>query len=177
MQIIFYFFTLIEIMANKNLLEDDLQEITNDIKSFENNIDKIRLLILFIENHKLINIKKNKINIKNYTLSKKEILEHIKNTNELNDYKINYILTFTINKPQEKLGELDELNDKIDLNMLSEFYKLDAIKNLNNISTKNIDSKESFTATNSLIIIANKEKKFYIKNTNYIKNNSSRKKR
>ena len=56
MQIIFYFFTLIEIMANKNLLEDDLQEITNDIKSFENNIDKIRLLILFIENHKLINI-------------------------------------------------------------------------------------------------------------------------
>lgn len=168
-------------MINKNLLQDNLQdnlqEITNDIKLFENNIDKITLFILFIENHKLINIKKNKITTKNCILSKKEILEHIRNTNELNDYKINYILKFTINKSQEKLEELYELNDKMDLNMLSEFYKLDAIKNINNISTKNIDSKESFTATNSLIIIANKEKKFYIRNTNYIKNNSSRKKR
>ena len=45
-------------MINTDLLENDLQEITNDIKLFESNIDKIRLFILFIENHKLINIKK-----------------------------------------------------------------------------------------------------------------------
>jgi hypothetical protein len=164
-------------MINTGLLENDLQEITNDIKLFESNIDKIRLFILFIENHKLINIKKNKINTKNNILSKKELLEHIKNTNELNDYKINYILKFTINKSQEKLREIYETSDKINLNMLSDFYKLDAIKNIDNISTKNTDSIESFTGTNSLIIIANKEKKFYVKNTNYIKNNSSRKKR
>lgn len=151
----------------------EIKSFENDIISFENNTyNKIKILILFIENHNLINITKHKMNAINNNLSKKELLNIIKNTKELNDYKIEYLLNFTINKSIQELEELYNTNQ----NKYANTYELIPLKNLNNLYQSN--TKKNFTNINTLIIIANKEKKFYIKN-NYFptKNNCSRKKR
>ena len=170
-------------------MSNDLESYTNDIESFENNTSQLRVLILFIDNYKLVNILKNKITVKNN--SNNELINHIQNIAELKDHKIQYLLNFTIEKSKEELENLSNINDD-----LSNYYQLKSIPNLNTLNntkandtkandTKANDTKANnskllklFTNINSIIVVANKEKKYYIESKNIsTKKNSSRKKR
>ena len=81
----------------------NLQSVENDINYFTNNFCKLNLLILFVENNNLISIIKKKINVKNNYLSNKELIDYIKTIKELNNYKIQYLLNFTIEKNIDEL--------------------------------------------------------------------------
>ena len=165
-------------------MSNDLESYTNDIESFENNTSQLRVLILFIDNYKLVNVLKNKITVKNN--SNNELINHIQNIAELKDHKIQYLLNFTIEKSKEELENLSNINDD-----LSNYYQLKSIPNLNTLNntkanntkannTKANDTKllKLFTNINSIIVVANKEKKYYIESKNIsTKKNSSRKKR
>ena len=158
-------------------MSNDLESYTNDIESFENNTSILRVLILFIDNYKLVNILKSKITVKNN--SNNELINHIQNIEELKDHKIQYLLNFTIEKSKEELEKLSNTNKLSNAlandNDLSSYYQLKSIPNLNTLS--NTDSTY-FTNINSIIVVANKDKKYYIgNNTILTKKNSSRKKR
>jgi hypothetical protein len=152
---------------------NDLLSLEDDIQSFEDsNVSQLRLLILFIENEKLINGIEKKLNIKNKQMSREELIHVIQNTNELTDYKIQYLLNFTIEKsPHELFDSYNSTNN-------NDFYKLNPIKNLKtfHIEQNKYSKNVCFTTMNTLIIIANKNNKYYIKSTNYLaKNNTSKK--
>ena len=173
-------------------MSNDLESYTNDIESFENNTSQLRVLILFIDNYKLVNVLKNKITVKNN--SNNELINHIQNIAELKDHKIQYLLNFTIEKSKEELENLSNAKEDILSNAnddLSNYYQLKSIPNLNTLNntkannTKANDTKANdtkllklFTNINSIIVVANKEKKYYIESKNIsTKKNSSRKKR
>ena len=157
-------------LETNDLYANDIESYTNDIESFENNTSLLRVLILFIDNYKLVNILKSKITVKNNSTN--ELINHIQNIEELKNHKIQYLLNFTIEKSKEELEKLSYDNTKEDM---SSYYQLKSIPNLNTLSKT--DSK-SFTNINSIIVVANKDKKYYIgNNTILTKKNSSRKKR
>ena len=157
-------------------LEDTLLAFEDDIIAFEENISKLRLLILFIDNERLINCIEKKINIKNKQLSNNDLIHYIQNINELKDYKLQYLLDFTIEKSPHELCDLFN-NANTSAN---DFYKLNTITNTN-LKTFNIEQNKNsknvtFTHMNTLIIIANKNNKYYIKRRNYVeKKNTSKK--
>ena len=157
-------------LYTNDIYTDDLESYTNDIESFENNTSLIRVLILFIDNYKLVNILKSKITVKNN--SNNELINHIQNIEELKDHKIQYLLNFTIEKSKEELEKLSNDNTKEDM---SSYYQLKSIPNLNTLYKTD---STSFTNINSIIVVANKDKKYYIGNKTILtKKNSSRKKR
>ena len=138
-------------------LEASALSLEEDIMSFEDNISQIRLLLLFIDNERLINSIETKINIKNNQMSRSELINHIQNINELKDYKIQYLLNFTIEKSPQEL--CNNTNIKT--------FQFEQHKYSENVY---------FTAMNSLIIIANKNNKYYIKRKNNLeKKNTSKK--
>jgi hypothetical protein len=158
----------------QSLQETDLQSLEEDIMSFEDNISQIRLLLLFIDNETLINSIETKINIKNKQMSNNELIKHIQSIKELKDYKVRYLLNFAIEKSQEELNQ-EELANAISAN---EPYKLTTITNIKtfHFEERKYSKKVYFTALNTLIIIANKNNKYYIKRrTNVDKKNTSRK--
>ena len=149
--------------------ETDLQSLEEDIMSFEDNISQIRLLLLFIDNETLINSIETKINIKNKQMSNNELIKHIQSIKELKDYKVRYLLNFAIEKSQEELANAISDNEP---------YKLTTITNIKtfHFEERKYSKKVYFTALNTLIIIANKNNKYYIKRrTNVDKKNTSRK--
>jgi hypothetical protein len=149
--------------------ETDLQSLEEDIMSFEDNISQIRLLLLFIDNETLINSIETKINIKNKQMSNNELIKHIQSIKELKDYKVRYLLNFAIEKSQEELANTISDNKP---------YKLTTITNIKtfHFEERKYSKKVYFTALNTLIIIANKNNKYYIKRrTNVDKKNTSRK--
>lgn len=149
--------------------ETDLQSLEEDIMSFEDNISQIRLLLLFIDNETLINSIETKINIKNKQMSNNELIKHIQSIKELKDYKVRYLLNFAIEKSQEELANAISDNEP---------YKLTTITNIKtfHFEERKYSKKVYFTALNTLIIIANKNNKYYIKRrTNIDKKNTSRK--
>ena len=131
----------------------NLESFENDINYFTNNFCKFKLLILFVENNNLTNILKKKINVKNNHLSSKELMEHIRNIKELNNYKIQYLLNFTIEK---SIDELEELYNNNNNNLLfkSNNYELKPITNINSLSITINQKNQMFTNINTLIIIA-----------------------
>ena len=146
--------------------ETSLEE---DIMSFDINISQLRLLLLFITNEKLIDSIETKINIKNKQMSSSELINHIQSIDELKGYKIQYLLNFTIEKSQ---------NELINATNTSDLYKLTTITNIKtfNFEERKYSKKVYFTALNSLIIIANKNNKYYIKRrSNLDKKNTSKK--
>ena len=146
--------------------ETSLEE---DIISFDINISQLRLLLLFITNEKLIDSIETKINIKNKQMSSSELINHIQSIDELKGYKIQYLLNFTIEKSQ---------NELINATNTSDLYKLTTITNIKtfNFEERKYSKKVYFTALNSLIIIANKNNKYYIKRrSNLDKKNTSKK--
>jgi hypothetical protein len=173
----------------QSLQETDLQSLEEDIMSFEDNISQIRLLLLFIDNETLINSIETKINIKNKQMSNNELIKHIQSIKELKDYKVRYLLNFAIEKSQEELANAISANaisanaisaNAISANAISanEPYKLTTITNIKtfHFEERKYSKKVYFTALNTLIIIANKNNKYYIKRrTNVDKKNTSRK--
>ena len=137
--------------------ETSLEE---DIMSFDINISQLRLLLLFITNEKLIDSIETKINIKNKQMSRTELINHIQSIDELKGYKIQYLLNFTIEKSQNELINATNTNTNT-----SDLYKLTTITNIKtfNFEERKYSKKVYFTALNSLIIIANKNNKYYIK--------------
>ena len=150
--------------------ETSLEE---DIMSFDINISQLRLLLLFITNEKLIDSIETKINIKNKQMSSSELINHIQSIDELKGYKIQYLLNFTIEKSQNELINATNTNTNT-----SDLYKLTTITNIKtfNFEERKYSKKVYFTALNSLIIIANKNNKYYIKRrSNLDKKNTSKK--
>ena len=151
-------------------IENSLEE---DIMSFDINISQLRLLLLFITNENLIDSIETKINIKNKQMSSSELINHIQSIDELKGYKIQYLLNFTIEKSQNELINATNTNTNT-----SDLYKLTTITNIKtfNFEERKYSKKVYFTALNSLIIIANKNNKYYIKRrSNLDKKNTSKK--
>jgi uncharacterized protein YjbI with pentapeptide repeats len=181
-------------------LETSFEE---DIMSFEDNISQIRLLLLFIDNERLINSIETKINIKNSQMSHTELINHIQSINELKGYKLHYLLNFTIEKSQEELANANSANansanansanansanansanaNSANANSANansnDLYKLTTITNIKTFEfeERKYSEKVYFTAMNTLIIIANKNNKYYIKRRNNLeKKNTSKK--
>ena len=131
-----------------------LQSFENDINYFTNNFCKFKLLILFVENDNLISIVKKNINIKNNYLSNKELIQYIQNIKELNtnNYKIKYLLNFTIEK---SIDELEQLYNNSTL-FKSNTYQLKPITNIKSLNITINQKNQIFTNSNTLIIIAKK---------------------
>jgi hypothetical protein len=156
-------------------LETSFEE---DIMSFEDNISQIRLLLLFIDNERLINSIETKINIKNSQMSHTELINHIQSINELKGYKLHYLLNFTIEKSQEELANANSANANSANANSNDLYKLTTITNIKTFEfeERKYSEKVYFTAMNTLIIIANKNNKYYIKRRNNLeKKNTSKK--
>jgi hypothetical protein len=154
--------------------EDDILAFENDILAFENNIVQLRLLVLFIENETFTNSIEKKINITNKQLSSNELIHYIQNIKELKDYKLQYLLNFTIEKSPRELYELfnnPNVNNTYNLTSITN----STFENLN-IEQNKYSKNVCFTTMNTLIIVANKNNKYYIKRNSILtKHNTSRK--
>jgi hypothetical protein len=120
-------------------------EMANDITNFEQPINKITILILILENNKIVNILKNRLTTLNNRVLRKEVITYLKSIELLKDHKIQYILQFIMNK------SLEELNSNI---ILEDSYKLIPFTSLANLIFSNPNN--SFASTNSLILIVSK---------------------
>ena len=127
------------------------REMAKDITNFEQPINKITILILLLENNKVVNILKNRLTTLNNRVLRKEVITYLKSIELLKDHKIQYILQFMMNK------SLEELNSNISLD---ESYKLIPFTSLNNLIFSNPNNpnnpNNSFASTNSLILIVTK---------------------
>ena len=132
----------------------NLQSFENDISYLTNNFNKFRLLILLVENNNLTSIIKKKINVKNNYLSSTEIIQHIQEIKELSNYKIQYVLNFTIEKSIDELEYL--YNNNNNLSLLSNNYELKPITNIKSLTITINQTNQMFTNINTLIIIAKK---------------------
>ena len=132
----------------------NLQSFENDIIYLTNNFNKFRLLILLVENNNLTSIIKKKINVKNNYLSSTEIIQHIQEIKKLSNYKIQYVLNFTIEKSIDELEYL--YNNNNNLSLLSNNYELKPITNIKSLSITINQTNQMFTNINTLIIIAKK---------------------
>ena len=162
---------VIELLDLENCFE-------KDIMSFEDNISQIRLLLLFIDNERLINSIETKITIKNKQMSHIELIKHIQSIDELKGYKLQYLLNFTIEKSQYELINLTNTTNSNSNSNSNEHYKLATITNIKSFQfeERKHSKKAYFTALNTLIIIANKNNKYYIKRQNNLdKKNTSKK--
>jgi hypothetical protein len=131
----------------------NLQSFENDIDYFTNNFCKFKVLILFVENNNLTSILKKNINVKNNYISNKELIQYIQTIKELSNYKIQYLLNFTIEK---SIDELEQLYNNNNNNLLvkSNNYQLKSITNINSLNITINQTNQMFTNINTLIIIA-----------------------
>jgi len=137
----------------------NLQSFENDIDYFTNNFCKFKVLILFVENNNLTSILKKNINIKNNYLSNKELIHYIQNIKELSNYKIQYLLNFTIKKSIDELEQLynnnnNNNNNNNSLLVKSNNYELKPITNINSLNITINQTTQMFTNINTLILIA-----------------------
>ena len=125
-------------------------EMANDITSFEQPINKITIIILILENNKVIQCLKNTITTLNNRVVRKELITYLKSIELLKEHKIQYILQFILTR------SLEELNSNINLENKNS-YKIIPYTSLNNLIFSYPNN--SFTSTNSLILIATKSNK------------------
>jgi hypothetical protein len=130
----------------------NLQSFENDIDYFTNNFCKFKVLILFVENNNLTSILKKNINVKNNYISNKELIQYIQTIKELSNYKIQYLLNFTIEKSIDELEQL--YNNNNNLLVKSNNYQLKSITNINSLNITINQTNQMFTNINTLIIIA-----------------------
>jgi hypothetical protein len=138
---------------NLTQMSINLQSFENDINYFTNNFCKFKVLILFVENNNLTSILKKNINVKNNYISNKELIQYIQTIKELSNYKIQYLLNFTIEK---SIDELEQLYNNNNNNLLvkSNNYQLKSITNINSLNITINQTNQMFTNINTLIIIA-----------------------
>ena len=148
-----------------NLIKE-LDEIENKVN---NNIDKIDIIIIKINNNEIENIikkkqtKKPEISIELIN----EILNKIKDKYCKNEYTIKYLLNFEINKNIYEINNLKNTKnemlkseDKLEVFSSDNNYKLNILNKIQKIKYNN----DNFNNVNSLIFILNKlEKIHYIK--------------
>jgi hypothetical protein len=133
----------------------NLQSFENDIDYFTNNFCKFKVLILFVENNNLTSILKKNINVKNNYISNKELIQYIQTIKELSNYKIQYLLNFTIEKSIDELEQLyNNNNNNNNLLVKSNNYKLKPITNINSLNITINQTTQMFTNINTLILIA-----------------------
>ena len=116
--------------------------------------NKLELLFFIIENDEVKDIVRKEIEIEKNKLKKREIKNIIKDIDNIDyskEYKIKYLLKFTINYDIEKLVTIEN-NEKI--------YNLDIINNIQTIDYNN----SKFNNVNSLIMIIEKCKEIKLKN-------------
>jgi hypothetical protein len=131
-------------------INTEIATMSNDITCFEEERNKIAIIILVIDNYKVVNILKNNITTLNNRIVRKELIDHLKSIELLKDHKIQYILRFMINK------SLEELNSTINL---EKSYKITPFTSLNNLifsEPVNNNINNSFTSVNSLMLIVTK---------------------
>jgi uncharacterized membrane-anchored protein YjiN (DUF445 family) len=124
-------------------------EMANDITNFEQPINKITILILLLENNKVVNILKNRLTTLNNRVLRKEVITYLKSIELLKEHKIQYILQFMMNKSLEELNSNTNLDRSLDNS-----YKLTPFTSLANLIFSN--PSNSFASTNSLILIVSK---------------------
>jgi len=137
---------------NLTQMSINLQSFENDINYFTNNFCKFKVLILFVENNNLTSILKKNINVKNNYISNKELIQYIQTIKELSNYKIQYLLNFTIEKSIDELEQL--YNNNNNLLVKSNNYQLKSITNINSLNITINQTNQMFTNINTLIIIA-----------------------
>jgi|UniRef100_A0A6C0DWT2 hypothetical protein len=131
----------------------EITRLSDEIANLEQNTNNITLIILVVENNELVNILKSSITTLNNRVPRKELIEHLKSIKLLQDYKVQYIYKFVINKSLEELNSVLNFED---------CYKLTPFTNFDNLtfseeSTNNlIVVNKTFTRTNSLILIVTK---------------------
>ena len=116
--------------------------------------NKLELLFFIIENDEVKDIVRKEIEIEKNKLKKSELMNIIKDIDNIDyskEYKIKYLLKFTINYDIEKLVTIEN-NEKI--------YNLDIINNIQTIDYNN----SKFNNVNSLIMIIEKCKEIKLKN-------------
>ena len=125
-------------------------EMANDITNFEQPINKITILILLLENNKVVHILKNRLTTLNNRVLRKDVITYLKSIELLKEHKIQYILQFLMNKSLEELNS----NTNLDISLDTTSYKLIPFTSLANLIFYNPNN--SFTSTNSLILIVSK---------------------
>jgi hypothetical protein len=139
---------------NLTQMSINLQSFENDIDYFTNNFCKFKVLILFVENNNLTSILKKNINVKNNYLSNKELIQYIQTIKELSNYKIQYLLNFTIEKSIDELEQLYNNNNNKNLLIKSNNYELKPITNIDSLNITINQTTQMFTNINTLILIA-----------------------
>jgi hypothetical protein len=165
--------------SKEDSIEDSIRAFEDDITAFESNVVQLRLLVLFIENETFTNCIEKKINVTNKQLSSNELKHYIQNIKELKGYKLQYLLNFTIEKSPRELYELFN-NTNVNNPNVNNTYNLTSITNSTfenlNIEQNKYSKNVCFTTMNTLIIVANKNNKYYIKRNCVLANhNTSRK--
>lgn len=148
------------------LLDDLINDINNIENDIKNNIDKINIIIIKINENEIEDIIKKK-QTKNKEISIEfitNILNKIKKEICKKEYNIKYLLNFEINK---NMYELENINDLNNINN----YKLDILNKIKKINYKN----NSFNNINSLIVILNKLDKIHYIKKKKKKHNSTKK--
>ena len=116
--------------------------------------NKLELLFFIMENNEVKDVVRKEIEIEKNKIKKSELINIIKDIDNIDyskEYKIKYLLKFTINYDIEKLVTIEN-NEKI--------YNLDIINNIQTIDYNN----SKFNNVNSLIMIIEKCKEIKLKN-------------
>lgn len=116
--------------------------------------NKLELLFFIIENNEVKDVVRKEIEIEKNKLKKSELMNIIKDIDNIDyskEYKIKYVLKFTINYDIEKLVTIED-NEKV--------YNLDVVNNIKTIDYNN----SKFNNVNSLIMIIEKNKEIKLKN-------------
>ncbi len=116
--------------------------------------NKLELLFFIMENNEVKDVVRKEIEIEKNKIKKSELINIIKDIDNIDysrEYKIKYVLKFTINYDIEKLVTIED-NEKI--------YNLDVINNIKTIDYNN----SKFNNVNSLIMIIEKNKEIKLKN-------------
>ena len=139
-------------------INTEIETMSNDISGFEEARNKITIIVLVIDNYKVVNIFKNSITTLNNRVVRKELIEHLKSIELLKEHKIQYILRFMINKSLEELTSTINLENSYKLTPFTSLNDLifsePAINNSTNNSSNNL-----FTSVNSLMLIVTKNNK------------------
>tara|TARA_B100001059_G_C17528499_1_gene424356 strand:- start:101 stop:601 length:501 start_codon:yes stop_codon:yes gene_type:complete len=161
-------------MNNSNLeseleseFESELEFFKKDLYKIENNINKISIITIYVNNYKIEKIDREKIQIIKNRIESNMLKEFIKNKLYSKDYKLEYVLNFFITQTIEEINNKDNNNDNDRAN------KLDILKNINSIDYN--DNQENFNDENCIFIILNKIIKFKQQSSRYNKKNATKK--
>ena len=161
-------------MQDKNCEDKiDIENLTNTLTNLENNINKLDIIVIYVNNYNVEKIDINNISIKNNILNKLDFINILKSLEkDNNNYKLKYILKFLLKLDIDILNNENLLEDIItdykNINNINNIFELNIVKKIESLDFNN----SFFNELNSLLIILDKKQKINIKNK---KKNSTRK--